>query len=191
MNKVDKSEPKKAKDDFCFHMYNQMWTNINRHILTVWHSIAAVAGALSIIIFAEKNPIHIDVAVTLIIILAAWLLSHVYDAQQWYDRNLGIIIRVERRFLPEGFHAYMKPRKRKLIGHLQIQRDLAFVMLVSSVLFHLANRVLPTSSAEATLPLQMLLPYVVGIATVIYVAYRRSEWERGHEKAYLGLESAD
>ena len=96
---TDNNEGSKiSKNDFLLHMYDQMWGNINRHILTVWQSIAAVAGSLTIILFSDSKILSDTWNVSLILLLAFWLLAHVYDAQTWFDRNISIISKIENKF---------------------------------------------------------------------------------------------
>ena len=89
----------KARSDFLIAMYNQMMNDINRHIVVVWQSVGVLVGAFAAWSLVEKNVISLDVAATLIIIIAIWVVAHVYDAAYWYNRNLCIVANIERQFL--------------------------------------------------------------------------------------------
>jgi hypothetical protein len=93
----------KARSDFLIAMYNQMMNDINRHIVVVWQSVG-VLGRIRSLVACRKNVISLDVAATLIIIIAIWVVAHVYDAAYWYNRNLCIVANIERQFLTKKDH---------------------------------------------------------------------------------------
>ncbi len=78
---------------------NQLWNNINRHILIPWQSITVVLGTFAIFSLVEKQIISLDLASALIVLIAAWQIAHVYDASTWVNRNLAIIVNIEKQFL--------------------------------------------------------------------------------------------
>ena len=84
------------RKEFLLKMYDQMFNDINTHILVVWQSVGVVVGAFAVFALAEKNIIPIDYACSLMIILCAWLLANLYDSSYWYNRNLVIIANIER-----------------------------------------------------------------------------------------------
>ncbi len=105
------------RDEFLLHMYDQMFNDINTHILVVWQSVGVLVGAFAIFALTEKQIITLDIAAALIVLLAAWLIGHIYDASYWYNRNLVIIANIERQFLAaadlkEVHYYFGKHRKR-------------------------------------------------------------------------------
>src|SRR5215471_11862631 len=122
------------KHDFLIHMYDQMFNDINTHILVVWQSIAVVVGALATFALVEKNILSLDVATAVVVLLCAWLLAHLYDASYWYNRNLVIIANIERQFLEKedltNIHYYFGKHRRKnsMLTHLRIQWHLGFLI---------------------------------------------------------------
>jgi hypothetical protein len=168
-------------------MYDQMFNDINTHILVVWQSVGVLVGAFAIFALTEKQVISLDVAAALIVLIAAWLIGHLYDASYWYNRNLVIIANIERQFLKRSdlrdVHYYFGKHRRKgtMIMHLRIQYALALGIGFIVVLFHFFTRVAkgfgsPWSSLE---PLRSL-PYVILVLAA--VALRRLKSHR--EKAY-------
>lgn len=168
-------------------MYDQMFNDINTHILVVWQSVGVLVGAFAIFALTEKQVISLDVAAALIVLIAAWLIGHLYDASYWYNRNLIIIANIERQFLVQtdlrDVHYYFGKHRKKgtMIIHLQIQYALALGIGFIVLLFHFFSRVergleSPWSAFE---PLRTL-PYVVLILTAI--ALWRLKLHR--EKAY-------
>ncbi len=95
---ADEFNPEKARSDFLIAMYNQLMNDINRHIVVVWQSVTALLGAFAAWALVEKQVISLDFAVTLIVVLAIWVIAHVYDAAYWYNRNLVMIANIERQF---------------------------------------------------------------------------------------------
>ena len=121
----------KARSDFLIAMYNQMMNDINRHIVVVWQSVGVLVGAFAAWSLVEKNVISLDVASTLIIIIAIWVVAHVYDAAYWYNRNLCIVANIERQFLTKKdlkeVHYYFGSHRSKnsMLNHLMLQMYLA------------------------------------------------------------------
>src|SRR5919206_2459258 len=99
MSADDRQPPEGARREFLLKMYDQMFNDINRHILTVWQSVGVLIGAFAIFALAEKGVLSTDIATTMIVLLSAWLLAHLHDSSYWYNRNLVIIGNIERQFL--------------------------------------------------------------------------------------------
>jgi hypothetical protein len=124
-------DPEKARSDFLIAMYNQLMNDINRHIVVVWQSVTALLGAFAAWSLIEKNIISLDVAVTFIIVIAVWVIAHVYDSAYWYNRNLAMIANIERQFLRQSdlreIHYYWGKHRQSnsMIRHLKLQKWLA------------------------------------------------------------------
>ena len=63
------------RKEFLLRMYDQLWNNINRHILVVWQSVGVLVGTFAIFSLVEKKIISIDIASTLIILISSWLIA--------------------------------------------------------------------------------------------------------------------
>src|SRR5229473_588490 len=94
--------PDGARKEFLLKMYDQMFNDIDTHILVVWQSVGVLVGAFAIFALAEKQVISFDMATAMVVLLASWLLAHLQDASYWYNRNLVIIANIERQFLVES-----------------------------------------------------------------------------------------
>jgi hypothetical protein len=135
--------------DFLFNMYNQLFNDINRHILVIWQSISVLVGAFAIFALAEKKVISIDIATGLIILLSGWLLAHLYDSSFWYNRNLVIIANIEKEFLVKddlrNIHYYFGRHRQqnKMIMHLKIQFCLGIGISSIVIIYHFFNRIIP------------------------------------------------
>lgn len=142
----DKSADRRK--DFLLAMYGQMWGNINRHILVIWQSVAALLGAFAVFALIEKRVLPVDIACTLLVIICAWVVAHVIDANYWFARNIHIIANIERQFLTKGdvqniLPYFAEPRKVSTLDHLAVQRALAVGVFLLIMLWHFVTRVVP------------------------------------------------
>lgn len=164
------------RDEFLVHMYDQMFNDINTHILVVWQSIAVVVGALALFALVEKQVISLDLATAVVVLLCVWMIAHVYDASYWYNRNLVIIANIERQFLTgsdlRNIHYYFGKHRKKasMLTHLRIQWHLAFWLGVLLVSYHFSVRVYPGIGQpwKNFEPLRAL-PYVTVLLSVCLV----------------------
>lgn len=70
---------KEARREFLIAMYQQMWGNIERHILVIWQSVAALLGAFAVLALIKEEIFPMDLACTLIVVACAWVGAHVID----------------------------------------------------------------------------------------------------------------
>lgn len=164
------------REEFLLKMYDQMFNDINRHIMVVWQSIGVLVGAFAIFALVEKKVISLDIATSIILLLSAWLVAHLFDASYWYNRNLAIIANIERQFLLESdlkdIHYYFgSHRKRnKMIEHLRIQFSLGAALGGLVLLYHFFDRVMPGLSAPiCNFEPARSLPYIVVVVAVFYL----------------------
>jgi hypothetical protein len=168
--------PEGPRKEFLLRMYDQMFNDINTHILVVWQSAGVVVGAFAILSLTEKQIISFDIGTTLIVLLAGWLLAHLLDASYWYNRNLVIIANIERQFLLDSdlreIHYYFgrhRPKNR-MISHLKIQYAFAAALASILLVVHFTTRIVPGFSQPwSTFGFQRTLPYVVGLAVAVYL----------------------
>ena len=145
----DNFDPNKARSDFLLAMYGQLMNDINRHIVVVWQSVGVLFGAFAVFALIEKKIISLDIATSLIVMLCAWVIAHVYDAAYWYNRNLVIIANIERQFLKVSdlreIHYYFGRHRKtgSVITHLEIQIYLALGVALLLLGTHFFTEVLP------------------------------------------------
>ena len=124
------------REDLLLKMYDQMFNDINRHIMVVWQSVGVLVGAFAVFALVEKNVVPLDFAVCIVLLLALWLMAHLFDAAYWYNRNLVIIANIERQFLRKEdlkeIHYYFGSHrpKNKMIYHLRIQMTLGIALVL-------------------------------------------------------------
>lgn len=165
---------KNDRKEFLIHMYDQMFNDINRHILVVWQSVGTLIAALALFSLVEKQIIPLDVASALIVMIDTWLLAHLQDAAYWYNRNLVIIANIERLFLKQKDlrdiqYYFGKHRKdNKMLTHLKIQYFLGIGMVILVTLYHFIMRILPGIGAPwENFEPQRGLPYLFSILGAI------------------------
>jgi hypothetical protein len=176
----DKSADRRK--DFLLAMYGQMWGNINRHILVIWQSVAALLGAFAVFALIEKRVLPVDIACTLLVIICGWVMAHVIDANYWFARNIHIISNIERQFLIRSdvqniLPYFAEPRKPSTLDHLGVQRALAVAVFFLIILWHFLTRVAPGFG----LPLSdfdvfRAFPYIASlIAGALLVCFSRKQ----------------
>jgi hypothetical protein len=182
-------ESEKARSDFLIAMYNQLMNDINRHIVVVWQSVTALLGAFATWSLIEKNIISLDMAVTFIILIAIWVIAHVYDSAYWYNRNLAMIANIERQFLKQSdlreIHYYWGKHRRSsaMIGHLKLQMWLAVGIAVLVLSIQLNSTMLPLfHRCFAGSQLQNFLPWIlVSVGGCIWYYQHRHSMKKYRE----------
>lgn len=167
---ADSGQQQNSLDDkrreFLLKMYDQMFSDINRHILVVWQSVGVLLGGAAIFALVEKQVITLDLACAIFVVLAGWSVGHCLEAGYWYNRNLAIIANIERQFLKEtdlrDIHYYFGAHrpKNKLLNQLWLQIILAALTCALFLGFHFSTRVSPGFSAPiSNFEWQRALPY--------------------------------
>jgi hypothetical protein len=167
---------KSSRDTFLIEMYSQLMNDINRHIIVVWQSIATLVAAIAALGLVEKGVIPLSIAVSLILLVATWLLLHVIDASYWYNRNLAMIANIERQFLKDTdkneIHYYFTKHRpnNAMISHLKIQRLLALAVAALVLVFHFTVDILPAiqNSCIFELSILNLFPYIIALLSTLY-----------------------
>jgi hypothetical protein len=164
------------RKEFLFKMYDQMFNDINRHILVVWQSISVIVGAFAIFALVEKNIISLDIASSIITLLTTWSIAHIIDASYWYNRNLVIIANIERQFLNQvdtkEIHFYFSDhrKKNKMISHLKIQLFLSVGLSGLVCLYHFSTRVFPGLTVQwENFELERSLPYFILLMSIVFL----------------------
>lgn len=168
------------RNEFLISMYNQMYNDINRHILVIWQAIGVLAGSATLFVLIYQKLLDINLGITIIVLFGFWAILTMCDSAFWYNRNLVIIANIERQFLNSDddklIHYYFKRhREHSFIDHLRIQFWLVFLVIIIALIYHF-------SSLQACSPfLLIILPYVVFIVLGIYSLYY---WFGDRKKKY-------
>jgi len=180
------------RDEFLLEIYRQASSHLNRHILVTWQSIGVVAAALAVFVFGGKQDAppsaHIDFIVSAFVVLCAWAIAHLYDAGNWFERNLHIITNVERQFLTRKdaseIHFYfLSHRQPKLIAHLRIQLAMVETLWAVVLLYHLYARVYPVLRNFSVCPEWVVaLPYLTSVAGWLYCRHVERDRRLDYEK---------
>ncbi len=179
------------RDEFLIKMYEQMFNDIDRHHKIVWQVIGVLIGSFAFIALAEKGIIPIDIAVGVVVVLALWVIAHVYDSNYWYNRNLVIISNIERQFLEvsdlRDIHYYFGEHRDKnaIQTSLKIQLYIAWGIIAVFLFYHFATRIydgLFLEWEESNIEWIRLIPYVV-VVVFYFILVRWIKNKR--EKNYL------
>jgi hypothetical protein len=172
---LSRGKPMDDRSKFLIEMYNQMFSDINRHITVVWQSVGVVIGAFAIFALVEKSVISLDQATAIIVLLCAWLFGHMLDAGYWYNRNLVIISNIEKQFLRASdqhdiqyYFGMHRSKSNRMITHLRLQTALGGGILGLVILFHFSQRVWPTLSMSNEIEITKWLPYAVLAVSMIF-----------------------
>ena len=167
--------PDGPRKEFLLRMYDQLFNEINTHILVVWQSIGVLVSTIAVYALVEKSILNIDIANSIIVLICGWLLAHVIDAGYWYNRNLAIISNIEKLFLTEGdlrdVHYYFGKHRpdNKMLTHLLIQMIFSNVILFFVIGIQIFNRLIPALQNKTFTSL-MLLPLLLFIALCVILA---------------------
>lgn len=190
------TEPADRRDGFLLEMYRQTSSHLNRHILLSWQSIGVVGGALAVFVLGDKlsasADVRLDFAIAIVILLCAWSVSHVFDANNWFERNLHIITNIERQFLKPSdseeihyfFATHRRARSKKnLIEHLQIQMAMAIGLWIILIGYHFHQRILPgLGSTLVHFEFVRSIPYVMSLVCVGYCYLVARDRKRDYKK---------
>jgi hypothetical protein len=182
------TDPEQARMQFLLEMYRQMWGNVNRHIVVIWQSISVLLGTFAVFALVEKRIVSLDFASSLMVLIAAWLLAHVVDANYWYNRNLAIIVNIERQFLNASdlrlIHPYFgRHRGTTILDHLGIQAALGGGVYILIILYHFSDRIWPgIGSPWSNFEFLRTLPYFVSLVTAILLIKHKGKHERSYKE---------
>jgi hypothetical protein len=186
------------REEFLLKMYDQLFNDINRHIMVVWQSVSVLVGAFAIFALVEKNVIPVDIASSIIILLCSWLMSHLFDAAYWYNRNLVMIANIERQFLVKtdlkDIHYYFgKHRpKNKMIEHLRLQLALGLGLGFIVLIYHFVERIIPGLSAPiCNIELLRCVPYALVLASIVYLFFLKKRLQENYQEFIVNSPGID
>lgn len=177
------------RQELLLKMYDQLFNDINRHIVVIWQSISVFVGAFAIFALVEKKIISIDLASAIIVLLSAWLISHLYDSAYWYNRNLTMIANIERQFLLKedlkNIHYYFGKHRpvNSMLTHLKIQFALGIGLCSIVLLYHFISRIVPGFGASfQNIDPVRSLPYIVLIASFFFLKWIRENRRKSYQE---------
>jgi hypothetical protein len=180
------------RDKFLIEMYKECSSHLNRHILISWQSVGVVAGALAVFVLGDKvDPkldARVDYIIGIVVLLCGWLCAHLYDANNWFNRNLLMIANIERQFLRPSdsleIHFYFtRHRSAKLLKHFRIQWLMTVSLWILLLLYHFHQRIYPgIHSPWDHFEVGRTIPYVVAALCFGYCVYVRKDRRSDYEK---------
>lgn len=136
----------KMSHEFMMHMYDQMFTTIDRWHKNIWEMVIAIGGGIGILkIFSYECGFYFDIAVIGYIICLFWILARLIDANYWCNRNLFIIYEIERQLLDgseenlfSGFRDKNRISENKYGTTIKIQIYFVLFIILLTVLSYLS-----------------------------------------------------
>jgi hypothetical protein len=175
------------RQELLLHMYDQMWRNIDRHIIVVWQSVVVVISAVAAPLLSKAEPVNADLTTAVLIMICGWGIALALDGSYWYNRNLVIVSNIERVFLSRedlhDIHYYFEGHRRnKMIENQLIQAILSGAIGTLFLAHHFWTRVLPELSVHNRFDPLRSAPYVVALATVVLLLKFRAHIARNYGK---------
>jgi hypothetical protein len=163
------------RKEFLFQMYNQLCSEIDRHIKVIWQTIGVLLSTFAIYALVEKNIIPTDIASAIIILVCGFSVAIVIESNYWYNRNLVMISNIERQFLLEEDqrdiqYYFTKHRpNNKYLDMMLIQIFFVVILTLIILLYHFSTRVLPNIDQPFhNFDFQRSIPYLVlGISIIL------------------------
>lgn len=178
-----------GRRELLLRMYDQAWSNINRHISIVWQAVGVLVAASAVYAAVKEQIIPLDLATTLVVVVGGWVVANVYDASAWYNRNQALIVNIEQLFLRSDDLQYVHPyfaehrKPSDVVRHLRMQLVLGLGVVVAALGYHLAIRVWPLWNGDARQPDgSEALPYIVSLAAVLYLNHMRGKARKDLEE---------
>lgn len=182
MAKTKKSKKSKKgkllRKEFLIAMYNQLCSEIDRHIKIIWQTVGILLSTFAVFALVEKEIVSLDLASAIIVLVGAMGIGIIIESNYWYNRNLIIIANIERQFLVDNdeieiHHYFTKHRPNNKYLDMMILQ-IAFIILLELIiiLYHFNNEVLPFIKTENTVfsPGKML-PYLILIVVFFGLRY--------------------
>lgn len=174
------------RPDFLVAMYEQLMSDINRHIVVVWQMVSVVGAAIVGLVVAEKQGVPTAYATIVALVVIAWVLEHLHDSNYWYNRNLVMITNIERVFLKEDdidhIHPYFSGHRPagSFLEHLAIQRHYALIVAGLVFAYFFERAVYPALDAQAAID----IPKVLAVGAFIAVIERDQVLLKRYERKY-------
>lgn len=178
-----------ARQELLLRMYDQLFNDINRHIMVVWQSVGVLVGAFAIFALVEKEVVPIDIAASIVLLLCSWLIAHLLDAAYWYNRNLVMIANIERQFLDlsdlKEIHYYFGAHRPKnnMIEHLKLQFALGVGLGFIILFYHFFEEIVPLLQCNGkNIGLLNVLPYLLVISASFYLVILKRKLVKKYEE---------
>lgn len=169
---------RESEEKFLIHVYDQMFTTINRIHNNIWEMVVAVGGGIGILkLYSEYKYSGIfDLAILGYIITLSWILTRLVDFNYWCNRNLYIIHKIENYFLRlstnniyENFRSATPPSTNKIKTTILIQIAFVITIQIGTLFFYFFYKS-NISCAHAFLETLSVFILLWGIS--FYPAYR-------------------
>lgn len=171
----------KDRKDFLIQMYNQLCSEIDRHIKIIWQIVGVLLSAFAIFALVEKEIISLDIASVILVLVCGLSIAIVIESNFWYNRNLVIIANIERQFLNESdandIHYYFTKHRSNnaYIDMMIIQIVFVVILLCVILIYHFSVQVLPYIHMEVSnfTPIKAMPYLVVLVVSILLIIFHK------------------
>lgn len=141
-NNSDKSTVSAGEDQFLIHVYDQMFTTINRIHNSIWNMIVIIGGGVGVLNLYKGGSVSpcFEIALIGYIIVLAWMLVRLLNFNRWCNRNLFIVSKIEEHFLADDVEKiYGKYRAKDTDNIQKIRTSIFLEMVFVGILLFIAD----------------------------------------------------
>jgi hypothetical protein len=180
------------RPDFLIAMYEQLMSDINRHIVVVWQMVSVVGAAIVGLVVADKEGVPTAYATIIALLVIAWVLEHLHDSNYWYNRNLVMITNIERVFLTsddvDRIHPYFVAHRpaRSFLEHLAIQRNYALIVVWLVFGYFFIRAVYPSLDPNAHFSISKVFAFIAFFVVILRDQVLLVRYEKKYQQ-YLDI----
>lgn len=183
-NNSDKPTTSAGEDQFLIHVYDQMFTTINRIHNSIWNMVVIIGGGVGVLNLYEKcaSP-RFEIALIGYIVVLAWMLIRLLNFNRWCNRNLFIVSKIEEHFLANDVKNFFGEYRAKNLDNIRnirtsILLELIFTVeiLVFAVCWYCYYKF--CIQMEIPQPCCWILVFVVAVFISLLFLLRRVWWKK-------------
>lgn len=131
-NNSDKLTVSAGKDQFLIHVYDQMFTTINRIHNSIWNMVVIIGGGVGVLnLYKEGNvSSRFEIALIGYIVVLAWMLIRLLNFNRWCNRNLFIVSKIEEHFLANDVKDFFGEYRAKNLDNIRNIRTSILLELI-------------------------------------------------------------